>query len=140
MRPRTGADIEESRSLGLALMVRRSRRLTLRQLSAMSGATPSNLSCYESGKQMPQLDSLTRIMRAMDLPLGAVERAQRLVERATGRNTAPQDPADGTLPPENGGYAPTRQDALRLAQEAGKAVAHVVLAFMELQAGGWERE
>jgi hypothetical protein len=31
-----------------------------------------------------------------------------------------------------------RTRALRLAQEAGKAVAHCCLAFMELQAGGWE--
>ena len=46
---------------------------------------------------------------------------------------------DGTLPPDRS-LRVSRENALRLAQEAGKAVAHVALAFMELQAGGWERE
>ncbi|HXO43298.1 MAG TPA: hypothetical protein VN999_17740 [Thermoanaerobaculia bacterium] len=33
--------------------------------------------------------------------------------------------------------AVARHAAVELAQEVGKAVAHVALAFMELQAGGW---
>jgi hypothetical protein len=45
---------------------------------------------------------------------------------------------DGTLPPDTRAPLVARKDALRLAQEAGKAVAHCCLAFMELQAGGWE--
>ena len=50
---------------------------------------------------------------------------------------------DGTLPPEV--RAPKRAPetdrsrvaALKLAQEVGKAFAHLTLAFMELKAGGW---
>jgi hypothetical protein len=32
----------------------------------------------------------------------------------------------------------SRRAALKMAQEVGKAFAHVTLAFLALQAGGWE--
>jgi hypothetical protein len=35
--------------------------------------------------------------------------------------------------------AAARRAAVELAQEVGRSVAHVALAFMELQAGGWRR-
>jgi hypothetical protein len=57
------------------------------------------------------------------------------------RRSAADGAADGALPPEDPAVyvvAVPRKAALRLAQEAGKAVAHCCLAFMELQAGGWE--
>src|SRR5580693_8690170 len=44
--------------------------------------------------------------------------------------------SDGTLPPDDRGEQ--RRAALRLAQECGRSIAHVVIASMELQAGGWE--
>lgn len=49
---------------------------------------------------------------------------------------------DGTLPPDERGSGPaaSRQAALKLAQEVGKAFAHVTLAFLELRAGGWEEQ
>src|ERR1700730_8717753 len=92
MRAKTEADIEESRSLGLALLLlRRSRGLTINQLSAASGSSRSNISCYESGKQMPRLDKLARLMGAMELPIDAVYRGQRLVDQATGRGAPRED-------------------------------------------------
>jgi hypothetical protein len=46
---------------------------------------------------------------------------------------------DGTLPPNERRYgALSRTAALKLAQEVGKAFAHVTLAFLELRAGGWQ--
>jgi hypothetical protein len=57
------------------------------------------------------------------------------------RAAASASDEDGTLPPDTRTPQPqagmSRQAALRLAQEAGKAVAHCCLAFMEIQAGGW---
>jgi hypothetical protein len=41
-------------------------------------------------------------------------------------------------PPQ--GHHLSRTAALKLAQEVGKAFAHVTLAFLELKAGGWERD
>ena len=110
--------------------------MNLRQLSQACGATRSNLSRYETGKQLPRHDTLRPIMMAIGLPIATLFEMQRLVEELTqGRD---KDGDDGTLPAARRPLV-SRKDALRLAQEAGKAVAHVVLAFMELQAGGWER-
>ena len=133
---KTAQEAEEAKSLGIALMaLRRSRGLNLCQLSQACGATRSSLSRYETGKQLPRHDSLRPIMKAIGLPTATLFEMQRLVEELTqGRDDGDED---GTLPPARRPLV-SRKDALRLAQEAGKAVAHVVLAFMELQAGGWE--
>ena len=108
--------------------------MTLAQLSEASGATPSNLSRYEVGRQMPRLDTLRRVVAGLGLTMADLYRAQQTVTHL------PDGQADdGTLPPDT--KTPQagmdRQAALRLAQEAGKAVAHCCLAFMEIQAGGW---
>jgi transcriptional regulator with XRE-family HTH domain len=126
---------EEGHTVGLALhFLRRDAGLTLRQLSAATGSTPANLSRYEKGHQMPRLDTLRRVVGALGSTMADLLRAQETVMHLP---EASDD--DGTLPPDT--RAPqagmSRQDALRLAQEAGKAVAHCCLAFMEIQAGGW---
>jgi transcriptional regulator with XRE-family HTH domain len=107
--------------------------MTLRQLSAASGATASNLSRYEQGHTMPRLDTLHRVVAGLGLTIADLHRAQQTVAHL------PEKAENGTLPPDTGTpQARTgRQAALRLAQEAGKAVAHCCLAFMEIQAGGW---
>lgn len=125
---------EEAHTVGLALlMLRRDAGMTLAQLSEASGSTPSNLSRYELGRQMPRLDTLHRIVAGLGLTMPDLYRAQQTVTHL------PQEAEDGTLPPDT--RTPqagmSRQAALRLAQEAGKAVAHCCLAFMEIQAGGW---
>ena len=127
---------EDARLIGLALRsLRRDAGLTLAQLSEASGSTPSNLSRYEQGHQMPRLDTLRRIVASLDLTMADLYRAQQSTAHPPGREASEED---GTLPPNTRAPQITRQAALRLAQEAGKAVAHCCLAFMELQAGGWE--
>jgi transcriptional regulator with XRE-family HTH domain len=127
---------EEGHTVGLALhFLRRDAGLTLRQLSAATGSTPSSLSRYEKGRQMPRLDTLRRIVAALDLTMADLLRAQQTVTRLPDGSAN----EDGTLPPDTREpqAGMSRQAALRLAQEAGKAVAHCCLAFMEIQAGGW---
>jgi transcriptional regulator with XRE-family HTH domain len=122
-------DIEEARSLGTAiLMLRRARGLTPRAIWEASGIGRGNLSRYELGRSVPRLSTLRRIVEAMGVSMGDLYRAQyqaQVREELTGKDGAAQ---------------PDRAAAVRLAQECGKAVAHCCLAFMELQAGGWERE
>ena len=127
---------QEMHTVGLALlMLRRDAGMTLAQLSEASGATPSNLSRYETGRQMPRLDTLHRIVAGLGLTMADLYRAQQTVTHL------PEKAEDGTLPPDTrepqAQAGADRQAALRLAQEAGKAVAHCCLAFMEIQAGGW---
>jgi transcriptional regulator with XRE-family HTH domain len=130
---------EEGHTIGLALLfLRRDAGLTLRQLSAATGSTPANLSRYEKGRQMPRLDTLRRVIAALGLTMADLLRAQETVMHLPDGRTSDED---GTLPPDTRAPLPqagmSRQAALRLAQEAGKAVAHCCLAFMEIQAGGW---
>ena len=74
--------------------------------------------------------ALSRLHDALDLPAEAIERAKEFAQYPLGK--------DGTLPPDS--RPMPRQAAVRLAQEVGKAFAHVTLAFLELQAGGWPRD
>ena len=87
---------------------------------------------------MPRLDTLRRIVAALDLTMADLLCAQQTVMRLPDGSASDED---GTLPPDTRGPLPqagmSRQAALHLAQEAGKAVAHCCLAFMEIQAGGW---
>jgi transcriptional regulator with XRE-family HTH domain len=126
---------EEGHTVGLALLfLRRDAGLTLRQLSAATGSTPANLSRYEKGRQMPRLDTLRRVVGALGSTMADLLRAQETVMHLPDGRTSDED---GTLPPDARAPLVSRKDALRLAQEAGKAVAHCCLAFMEIQAGGW---
>jgi transcriptional regulator with XRE-family HTH domain len=126
---------EDARIIGLALRrLRWDAGLTLAQLSEASGSTPSNLSRYEQGHQMPRVDTLHRIVAGLDLTMADLYRAQQSTAHLPGGEVSEED---GTLPPDTRAPLVSRKDALRLAQEAGKAVAHCCLAFMELQAGGW---
>jgi transcriptional regulator with XRE-family HTH domain len=128
---------EEGHTVGLALhFLRRDAGLTLRQLSAATGSTQATLSRYEKGRQMPRLDTLRRVVAGLGVTMPDLLRAQETV-----MHLPEVSDEDGTLPPDTRGPLPqagmTRQAALHLAQEAGRAVAHCCLAFMEIQAGGW---
>jgi transcriptional regulator with XRE-family HTH domain len=120
-------------TLGPALQTLRTLRgLTLRDLARTAGSTCSNLSRYERGKGSPKHTTILRILKALDLPYSALLRAQALVMDPSGVDDGPELALPARVPP-----AVARRAAVELAQEVGKAVAHVALAFMELQAGGW---
>jgi transcriptional regulator with XRE-family HTH domain len=116
---------------GQALTILRvSRGLSRAQLAEAARVTPPALCQYERGQQKPREETLSRILAALDLPAEAIERAQEFARQPLGE--------DGTLPADERPEM-TRQAALRLAQEVGKAFAHVTLAFLEAKAGGWAR-
>jgi transcriptional regulator with XRE-family HTH domain len=113
---------------GQALTILRvSRGLSRIQLAEAAGVSPVGISHWERGQHKPREETLSRILEALDLPPEAIDRAQDFARHPA---------SDGTLPPDDRGEQ--RKAALRLAQECGRAVAHCCLAFMELQAGGWE--
>jgi transcriptional regulator with XRE-family HTH domain len=121
--------------LGQALTILRvSRGMNRGELGGLASVTPSQLSHYERGLSRPREETLDRILEALNLPLEAIGRAQEFAQHPLGR--------DGTLPPDEraSGPAMSRRAALKMAQEVGKAFAHVTLAFLELQAGGWREE
>src|SRR5258708_3739036 len=89
---------EDARLIGLALRrLRWNAGLTLRQLSEASGSTPSNLSRYEQGHQMPRVDTLHRIVAGLGLTMADLYRAQEAVTCLPGGEAGEED---GTLPPD----------------------------------------
>jgi transcriptional regulator with XRE-family HTH domain len=138
-KPTTDEDENARQALGFTLMLfRRSRSLTIHQLCALSAVSPASLSRYETGHTAPKHEDLVRLMRALKIPMSALDRAQELVAEAMCKpHRCAEDDCDEAA--ESPGPPPEvqRKAALRLAQEAGKAVAHCCLAFLELQAGGW---
>jgi transcriptional regulator with XRE-family HTH domain len=133
MRAATSRNGAEVYGRALALL-RISRGMSRNELASAAGIGASNLSNYERGLTRPRQETLERILEALKLPAAALERAQDFAQYPMGR--------DGSLPPDEhaSGPATSRRAALKLAQEVGKAFAHVTLAFLELQAGGWEEE
>ena len=82
-------------TVGLALlMLRRDAGMTLAQMSEASGSTPANLSRYETGHQMPRLDTLRRVLAGLGLTMPDLYRAQQTVTHL------PEKAEDGTLPPD----------------------------------------
>jgi transcriptional regulator with XRE-family HTH domain len=134
-------DPREALSLGLAiLMLRWASGMSCGAVAEASGVTRSNLSVFETGKREPKVDTLRRLVAAMGYTMADLWRAHELARELAGPESREPASGDGTLPPDNR-WPPeeARKAALQLAQECGKAVAHVALAFMELQAGGWHR-
>ena len=127
---------DEAEIVGRALLAaRRASGMTLRQLAAESGITLTSICRYEHGELQPRARNLRRVVEALGLTMADFYRAQRQAEEQGQDGTLPPDAR--TLPAET--PPGTHKAALRLAQECGKAVAHCCLAFIELQAGGWDR-
>jgi hypothetical protein len=79
---------------------------------------------------IPRSEEGRDLLDAPDLPPEAIAWAKEFAQYPLGK--------DGTLPPQRAARAAA--SGSRLAQEVGKAFAHVTLAFLELQAGGWPRD
>jgi transcriptional regulator with XRE-family HTH domain len=130
--PRSTSKSNGNALQGRALAILRlSRGMSRTELCRAARVSPSNLSEYERGVTWPREENLARMLNALDLPPEAIERAKHFAQYPMGK--------DGTLPP-NVRHDPdvSRKAALKLAQEVGKAFAHVTLAFLELKAGGWQ--
>jgi transcriptional regulator with XRE-family HTH domain len=126
-------EIEEAMLLGKALAALRvSRGMTQRQVAELAGFTPQRICKAERGNFYPRHSHLKRILGGMGVTFAALHRAQDLVLDPMGEDSEPIDAPDFT--PEE-----AHQAALRLAQEAGKAVAHCCLAFMEMTGQGWRQ-
>jgi transcriptional regulator with XRE-family HTH domain len=124
-------EIEEAKLLGKALAALRvSRGLTQRQVAELAGLNPQRICKAERGTAYPRHSQLLRILAGMGVTFAALHRAQELVQDPMGEDAEPMDAPDFT--PEE-----AHQAAVRLAQEAGKAVAHCCLSFMEMGARGW---
>lgn len=131
-RKRTEEEIQEAKLLGQALAaLRMARGMTQAQVAKGAGLTSQQVCKVERGTTDPRQSLLKRILGGMGVSFAALLRAQGLVVDPMGEVADPMDA------PEFRSSEEAHRAAVRLAQEAGRAVAHCCLAFMELQAGGW---
>jgi transcriptional regulator with XRE-family HTH domain len=130
-RLKTEDEAQEAKLLGQALAtLRMSRGLTQRHVAEKAGLTTARLCKIERGYNYPRQSILKRVLDGMGVTFAALHRAQELVQDPMGEDAEPLDAPEFT--PEEAHKA-----ALKLAQEAGRAVAHAALAFMEMGASGW---
>jgi transcriptional regulator with XRE-family HTH domain len=130
---KTAEEIEEAKLLGRALaIVRVACCLTQPEVAERAGLTAAQVCKLEHGSSSPRHSVVKRLLTAMGVTFAALLRAQELIRDPSGEvNDGIEDAPDFRSSEEG------HQTAVRLAQEAGRAVAHCCLAFMELQAGGW---
>jgi transcriptional regulator with XRE-family HTH domain len=127
---KSAEEIEEAKLLGMAFAALRvSRGMTQRQVAELAGLNPQRICKAERGQFYPAQQH-QRILAGMGVTFAALHRAQELVAYPMGEDAEPIDAPDFT-PDE------AHQAAVRLAQEAGRAVAHCCLSFMEMGARGW---
>jgi transcriptional regulator with XRE-family HTH domain len=130
---------QEMKAWGLALVVlRRARGLSCQEVAVAAKVTPSNLSRYENGRGIPRFGTLRHILAALDVSSDSFFRSVSHVKLAIAGDDLEADEAedeDDTLRSEESPEE-TRARALRLAQEVGKAFAHLTLTFLDLWASG----
>ena len=133
------ASEQEMKAWGLALaLLRRSRGLSCQAVATAAAVTRSNLSRYETGRGMPRYGTLRRLLRALEVSPDSFFRSLSHVKLAIageGLDAEEADVENGALPPDERPEE-DRSSALRLAQEVGKAFAHLTLAFLDLRASG----
>lgn len=79
--------------LGPTIVTLRERAgLSQKELAARAGITPAMLSNYETGVKAPSLQSLGRILDALDVYLGTLDDALDLVNSRPPRRRATSDP------------------------------------------------
>jgi transcriptional regulator with XRE-family HTH domain len=130
---------QEMKAWGLALVVlRRARGLSCTAVATAAEVTPSNLSRYENGRGIPRFGTLRHILAALDVSPDSFFRSLSHVKLAIAGEALDAEEADaedGTLPPDERPEE-NRANALRLAQEVGKAFAHLTLTLLDLRASG----
>jgi|SRR5580693_5743959 transcriptional regulator with XRE-family HTH domain len=112
-------------NLGRSLAILRiSRGWSQLAFGARAGIHGSAISNYEQGKTVPEYATIVRLLAALGYPESALDRTRQFLAALEGEEWGP---APEGAPP----------DAVQLARQAGRAAEHLVLTFLEMQAGGW---
>jgi len=113
--------------LGVVLGVLRvARGLSREELARTSGVSQSALSQYERGKKVPELQTLRRLVFAMDYPLSAIERAQALIASLEGEGAPPW-----TRPADRTSATPAGTDEIEtISREVGRSATEIARAFL----------
>ena len=119
------------------------RRWSQSELAETAGVTNSAISDYERGKVDPQTQTLQKLVRALGLPLSALDQTQSFIQIIR----AQMDTGD-TLGPGEGGAQPfsnaaalspkereVRAEIAQIASEGGRFASRLTRLMLELMAG-----
>jgi XRE family transcriptional regulator, regulator of sulfur utilization len=119
------------------------RRWSQSELAEAAGVTNSAISDYERGKVDPQTQTLQKLVRALGLPLSALDQTQSFIQIIRAQMTT-----DETAPAEEGSTAfsgvaalsprdrEIRAEIAQIASEGGRFASRLTRMLLELMAGG----
>ena len=121
------------------------RRWSQSELAEAAGVTNSAISDYERGKVDPQTQTLQKLVRALGLPLSALDQTQAFLQTIRAQMIAPE-PADLQVDgePQVFSSASARSSAERemraeiaqIASEGGRFASRLTRLMLELMMGG----
>jgi transcriptional regulator with XRE-family HTH domain len=123
-------------------ILRTIRRWSQSELAEAAGVTNSAISDYERGKVDPQSQTLQKLVRALGLPLSALDQTQAFIQMIRAQmDPAERVEAEGSSPPSFS-YASTispqereiRAEIAQLASEGGRFASRLTRMILELLA------
>ena len=114
------------------------RRWSQSDLSEASGVTNSAISDYERGKVDPQTRTLQKLIRALGLPLSALDQTQAFIQIIQAQMSAPVEAEDSTrfsgAKEISPGDRELRAEIAQIASEGGRFASRLTRTVLELLA------
>jgi transcriptional regulator with XRE-family HTH domain len=113
------------------------RRWSQSELAEAAGVTNSAISDYERGKVDPQTQTLQKLLRALGLPLSALDQTQAFIQMIQAQMSAPGDSAHFSGVPEiSPEERELRAEIAQIASEGGRFASRLTRTVLELLARG----
>jgi transcriptional regulator with XRE-family HTH domain len=124
--------------LAVALSILRIiRRWSQSELAEAAGVTNSAVSDYERGKVDPQTRTLQKLIRALGLPLSALDQTQAFILSVRSQMAADEDllPEERRAMPTATGDLSLRTEIAEVASEGGRFASRLTRVLLQLMAG-----
>jgi transcriptional regulator with XRE-family HTH domain len=116
------------------------RRWSQSELAEAAGVTNSAISDYERGKVDPQTQTLQKLLRALGLPLSALDQTQAFIQMIRAQMSAPGEAEDSTrfsgASEISPGERELRAEIAQIASEGGRFASRLTRTVLELLAQG----
>jgi len=115
------------------------RRWSQSELAEAAGVTNSAISDYERGKVDPQTQTLQKLVRALGLPLSALDQTQAFIQMIRAQMSAAsgeEDSAFSSAPEISSAERELRAEIAQIASEGGRFASRLTRLMLELLAGG----
>jgi transcriptional regulator with XRE-family HTH domain len=121
-------------------ILRNIRRWSQSELAETAGVTNSAISDYERGKVDPQTQTLQKLIRALGLPLSALDQTQAFIQTIRAQMDSSGDDSEGRQLFSNASAVSPKERELRaeiaqIASEGGRFASRLTRLMLELHAG-----